>query len=481
MGQEILWIGGDAYERSYLRTFGVEKIIKEEKMKRFIVPLLTAVMVVSIIFAGCMPAAAPPVTPPPVTPPPVTPPPVTPPEEVEPIKVGVGTAVTGVLADDGRHHVRALEIARDEINAVGGLLGRPVELVVVDIGDCTPPELVSARDTLKAADVDVVNSNWFKLPQAMTFLLEVGVLTVHHGWVSSDWDQWWAIRDEYPYYMCLNEGEQGYGIPYFQGLMNPEMITWEYPNKTVAIQTCDTLYTLRQENWWIGEAERQGWEIVYRDVHAIGTAEFGPHLAKIRALDPAPAIVWMNSVISEEVIPFFAEFLEDPTQSLFIITWMIEKPEFLGAFGEVANGVVGTLPGFHFHASEYTGQNQQYRTHYHLGKTLGAEYRQRYGEEPSVQVPIAYDSFWIWADAVARVGDVRDFEAIQQAMIDHPYVGATARYAFDPETHACTYAVDAIPINYFQVQGGEVYNLAIGSGMDVEIIDPFVLPYWLEE
>lgn len=33
-------------------------------MKRFIVPLLVAVMVVSIIFAGCMPAAAPPVTPP---------------------------------------------------------------------------------------------------------------------------------------------------------------------------------------------------------------------------------------------------------------------------------------------------------------------------------------------------------------------------------------------------------------------------------
>jgi len=31
MGQEILWIGGDAYERRYLRTFGVEKIIEEEK------------------------------------------------------------------------------------------------------------------------------------------------------------------------------------------------------------------------------------------------------------------------------------------------------------------------------------------------------------------------------------------------------------------------------------------------------------------
>ncbi|MBA7665879.1 hypothetical protein ES703_73953 [subsurface metagenome] len=51
-------------------------------MKKFIVPLLAAVMVVSIVFAGCMPAAAPPVTPPPVAPP-VTPPPVAPPEAPE--------------------------------------------------------------------------------------------------------------------------------------------------------------------------------------------------------------------------------------------------------------------------------------------------------------------------------------------------------------------------------------------------------------
>jgi len=43
-------------------------------MKRFIIPIVTAAVVVSIILAGCVPEAAPPVTPPPVTPPPVEPP-----------------------------------------------------------------------------------------------------------------------------------------------------------------------------------------------------------------------------------------------------------------------------------------------------------------------------------------------------------------------------------------------------------------------
>jgi len=454
--------------RDVIETETLEEVVmklKRKGMPKLIIPI-TVVVVLAIaipMMSGCLPgrpaAEAP----------------------VEPIKVGIGTAITGLLADDGRHHIRALEIARNEINSAGGLLGRPVELVTVDVGDCTTPELVAARDLLKEADVDVVNTNWFKLPAAMTYLVEVGVLVIHHGWVSSDWDQWWAIRDEYPYYMVLNQGEQGYGAPYFQGLMNPEMITWEYPNKTAAVLTSDTIYNQRKGAWWKEEAVRQGWEIVFDQTHPAGHTEFGPQFAKIRALDPAPAIVYMNSVISEEAIPAFAEFLEAPTQSLYIMTWMIEKPEFLGAFGELADGCIGTLPGFFFHDSVYTGDNPHYITHYEKGTALAALYRQRYAEEPSVQVPIAYDSFWVWAEAVERVGNVRDFDAIMEAMFDYSYVGATGTYGFDRETHAGSYGADKIPVNYFQLQDGKILNLAIGVGDKVSLVDDFLMPYWIEE
>ena len=56
-------------------------------MKKIFIPLMTVVVVVSIVFAGCVPAVepAPPVTPPPVTPPPVTPPPVEPPPVTPPV------------------------------------------------------------------------------------------------------------------------------------------------------------------------------------------------------------------------------------------------------------------------------------------------------------------------------------------------------------------------------------------------------------
>ena len=103
-------------------------------MKRFIIPLATVAVVVSMLLAGCMPGAAPtpPVTPPPVTPPPVTPPPVTPPEEEWPWVVvdewkipDLGIHV-GDWAFIGRDITWCYEWASDQINANGGIAGKPL-------------------------------------------------------------------------------------------------------------------------------------------------------------------------------------------------------------------------------------------------------------------------------------------------------------------------------------------------------------------
>jgi branched-chain amino acid transport system substrate-binding protein len=49
-----------------------------------------------------------------------------------PIKIGFGMSLTGGLAGGGKQSLLAFEIWRDEINAKGGLLGRPVQLVHYD-------------------------------------------------------------------------------------------------------------------------------------------------------------------------------------------------------------------------------------------------------------------------------------------------------------------------------------------------------------
>ena len=49
-----------------------------------------------------------------------------------PIKIGFGMSLTGGLAGGGKQSLLAFEIWRDAINAKGGLLGRPVQLVHYD-------------------------------------------------------------------------------------------------------------------------------------------------------------------------------------------------------------------------------------------------------------------------------------------------------------------------------------------------------------
>ena len=50
----------------------------------------------------------------------------------EPIRVGMSLALTGGVAPIGKQVLAALQIWRDDVNAKGGLLGRPVELVFYD-------------------------------------------------------------------------------------------------------------------------------------------------------------------------------------------------------------------------------------------------------------------------------------------------------------------------------------------------------------
>lgn len=50
----------------------------------------------------------------------------------DPVKIGIALSMTGNLADSAEHYRKAIELWRDQVNARGGLLGRPVELVIYD-------------------------------------------------------------------------------------------------------------------------------------------------------------------------------------------------------------------------------------------------------------------------------------------------------------------------------------------------------------
>jgi branched-chain amino acid transport system substrate-binding protein len=73
---------------------------------------------------------------------------------VDPITIGFGMALTGGLAPNGKAALLAMQIWEEEVNAKGGLLGRPVKLIYYD--DQSTPSTIPGIYT-KLLDVDHVD------------------------------------------------------------------------------------------------------------------------------------------------------------------------------------------------------------------------------------------------------------------------------------------------------------------------------------
>src|SRR3984957_19785430 len=72
----------------------------------------------------------------------------------DPIKIGLSVSLTGGVAVNGKQVLLAMQIWRDDQNAAGGLMGRPVELVYYD--DQSNPTTVPGIYT-KLIEVDKVD------------------------------------------------------------------------------------------------------------------------------------------------------------------------------------------------------------------------------------------------------------------------------------------------------------------------------------
>jgi branched-chain amino acid transport system substrate-binding protein len=101
-------------------------------MRRFISIAVVAMMVMALVIAGCAKKEEPKTT----------------------LKVGVAGPHSGDLASYGIPTVRAAELVVEKINAAGGVLGRPVELLVED--DVCKPEVATNTATKLVSDGAVV-------------------------------------------------------------------------------------------------------------------------------------------------------------------------------------------------------------------------------------------------------------------------------------------------------------------------------------
>ena len=72
----------------------------------------------------------------------------------DPIKIGMVIPLTGSIAESGKYGIQGAKLAIEEINKAGGVLGRPLELVIEDDQSANPSTILAFNKL--AGDNDIV-------------------------------------------------------------------------------------------------------------------------------------------------------------------------------------------------------------------------------------------------------------------------------------------------------------------------------------
>jgi branched-chain amino acid transport system substrate-binding protein len=204
----------------------------------------------------------------------------------DPIRIGFGMAQTGPLAANGKSALLAMQIWRDDINAKGGVLGRPVEFVVYD--DQSNPSTVPGIYTklLDVDKVDLVVSGYATnmIAPAMPVVMQ------HNKTFLSLFGLAVNSQFHYPNYFTITPNGVNPTIAGTIGFFEVGEAQNPKP-KTVAIVAADAEYSRASADGARANAKKFGWNIVYDKTYPPNTTDYSPIIRAIQATNPDAVFV----------------------------------------------------------------------------------------------------------------------------------------------------------------------------------------------
>jgi branched-chain amino acid transport system substrate-binding protein len=204
----------------------------------------------------------------------------------DPIKIGYSMALTGGLAPNGKSALLAQKIWEEDVNAKGGLLGRPVKLVYYD--DKSSPAEVPAIYT-KLLDVDKVElvigpyataqiapAMPIVMQKKRTFIALLGLA------VNSEFN--------YPNYFVMIPSGPDAKPAFTKGFFDIAMAQNPKP-QTVAIVAADQEFSRNAADGARENAQKAGLKVVYDKTYPPSTNDFAPIVRAIQATNPDVVVV----------------------------------------------------------------------------------------------------------------------------------------------------------------------------------------------
>jgi branched-chain amino acid transport system substrate-binding protein len=197
------------------------------------------------------------------------------------MKVGLSLSLTGGVASNGKQILMALELWRDDVNAKGGLLGRPVELVYYD--DQSSPSNVPALYT-KLITVDKVDL--LLGPYATNMVAPAMPVIIQNNKTTISFLAIGVNRHfNYPkYFSMVPVGPKGAGA-FSDGFF--ELAAAQSPKpQTVAIVSADAEFAKTVADAARDNAKAAGFKIVYEQSYPPPTTDFLSVMRAVQAANP---------------------------------------------------------------------------------------------------------------------------------------------------------------------------------------------------
>jgi len=196
----------------------------------------------------------------------------------DPIKVGFSMSLTGAGAPAGQQLLRALEIWRDDVNAAGGLLDRPVELVHYD-DQSTPANVPAIYQKLLSVDnVDLILGPYSTnmAAPAMPTIMQAGKTTITILAI--------GINRHFNYdryFSMVPVGSAGVAS-FSRGFF--ELASEQKPKPTtVAMVAADAEFARTAADGAKENAKKLGFKIVYDRSYPPSTTDFSPIMRAVQA------------------------------------------------------------------------------------------------------------------------------------------------------------------------------------------------------
>jgi len=334
-----------------------------------------------------------------------------PPGAREPIRIGHFASLTGDTATFGQSTDRGIRMAIEEINARGGALGRPLELISEDDRSITEEARTAAqkllqRDQVTALLGEVASSRSLAAaPEAQ----RAGIPMISPASTNPKVTE----VGSYVFRTCF--------IDPFQGAVMARFAREELKAKRVAI-----LFDFKQD-YSVGLADffrktftELGGEIVADERYTSGDIEFRAQLTTIRAASP-DAVFVPGYYTEVGLIAKQARELGLTVPLLGGDGWDSAKTLEIGG---------SAVEGYYF-SNHYAADSDSPKV-----QDFVKRYRDKHGEAPDAMAALGYDAAGILADALVRAGDVQGAKLRDAIAATRDYDGVTGKISIDENRNA---------------------------------------------